>query len=249
VLARTLGIPSRVAIGYIPNERQGDLFQVRGKDAHAWPEVFIDGKWVSYEPTPGRGNAAQDGTPEQPTTTVPPTTLPQQPTVPTTLATAAPAQAPADSDGNGLPIGALLRILLLGAGFAGLLCVPTLVRRYRSTRGLADDASSISRPLQLAWVGLEDDAAWLGYHRSPAVSVPTWARGLPNSFEWATAVRTVADRMELLRYQPGAAETEAALLSDIQAARRMTTTATPKWVRGKRFLSFRLRPRPTDPTS
>ena len=56
-MARSLGIPARVAVGYTPGLDQGDgSRQVLGKNAHAWPEIWFDGLgWVLFEPTPGRG--------------------------------------------------------------------------------------------------------------------------------------------------------------------------------------------------
>ena len=61
-LARTLGLPTRVAVGFTPgialdtDSDGGTLYSVRGEHAHAWPEVFISGAgWVAFEPTPGRG--------------------------------------------------------------------------------------------------------------------------------------------------------------------------------------------------
>ncbi len=58
-MARSLGIPARVAVGFTPgalDPNLEDTYVVRGEYAHAWPEVFIAGAgWVAYEPTPGRG--------------------------------------------------------------------------------------------------------------------------------------------------------------------------------------------------
>lgn len=56
-MARAIGLPSRVAVGYTagldtPDGRRSVL----GRHAHAWPEVWFDGVgWVPFEPTPGRG--------------------------------------------------------------------------------------------------------------------------------------------------------------------------------------------------
>src|SRR5581483_6233149 len=57
VLARAMGLPTRVAVGFTPGELGPDgQYHVRGLNAHAWPEVYIDGYgWVAFEPTPGRG--------------------------------------------------------------------------------------------------------------------------------------------------------------------------------------------------
>jgi len=58
-MARTLGLPSRVAVGFTPGEvdpADPTLYHVRGLHAHAWPEVYVAGYgWVPFEPTPGRG--------------------------------------------------------------------------------------------------------------------------------------------------------------------------------------------------
>ena len=68
VLGRTLGLPTRVAVGFTPgvvlaeSEPAGTLYSVRGEHAHAWPEVYIDGAgWVAFEPTPGRGAPGAEG--------------------------------------------------------------------------------------------------------------------------------------------------------------------------------------------
>jgi transglutaminase-like putative cysteine protease len=64
-MARAIGLPSRVAVGFTPGEEdatQAGLYHVRGLHAHAWPEVYISGQgWVLFEPTPTRGapNAQQ----------------------------------------------------------------------------------------------------------------------------------------------------------------------------------------------
>lgn len=55
VLARTLGLPTRVAVGFRPGTRTGaGTWQVRGRDVLAWPEVRFAGiGWVPFHPTPG----------------------------------------------------------------------------------------------------------------------------------------------------------------------------------------------------
>ncbi|WP_062207934.1 transglutaminase family protein [Demequina oxidasica] len=61
VLARSLGIPARLAVGFLGGTvTEDETFVVRGSDAHAWPELyFADQGWVRFEPTP----AVQTGTP------------------------------------------------------------------------------------------------------------------------------------------------------------------------------------------
>ena len=54
VLCRTAGIPTRVATGFAPGERNGQIFLLRAMDKHAWVEVFFPGSgWVEFDPTEG----------------------------------------------------------------------------------------------------------------------------------------------------------------------------------------------------
>ena len=63
VMARSVGLPARVAVGFTPGELGPDgRFQVRGLNAHSWPEVFLqEVGWVAFEPTPGRGMPGAEG--------------------------------------------------------------------------------------------------------------------------------------------------------------------------------------------
>ncbi len=53
-MARSLSIPSRVVLGFTPGERLADgSILVRGKNAHAWVELWMNGQgWVRFDPTP-----------------------------------------------------------------------------------------------------------------------------------------------------------------------------------------------------
>jgi transglutaminase-like putative cysteine protease len=64
VMARSLGIPARVNVGFTSGERQpdGTTYKVSAHDAHAWPELYFSTiGWVRFEPTPigGAGEAGQ----------------------------------------------------------------------------------------------------------------------------------------------------------------------------------------------
>ena len=54
ILMRAAGIPSRVVTGYVGGYRNpfGGYWIVRNEDAHAWAEVWLDGRgWVRVDPT------------------------------------------------------------------------------------------------------------------------------------------------------------------------------------------------------
>jgi transglutaminase-like putative cysteine protease len=62
VMARTLGIPSRIAVGFLPGKltHQGKdqtaVYEVSSSNLHAWPELYFKGVgWVRFEPTPSKG--------------------------------------------------------------------------------------------------------------------------------------------------------------------------------------------------
>jgi hypothetical protein len=63
ILAKTLGIPARIAIGYTGGtEGKGGIWNITTADAHAWPELYFYGYgWLRFEPTPsgshGQGTA------------------------------------------------------------------------------------------------------------------------------------------------------------------------------------------------
>ena len=54
VMLRSIGIPAREAVGYVPGSYNPitDLYEVQGKDAHAWVQVwFARYGWQSFDPT------------------------------------------------------------------------------------------------------------------------------------------------------------------------------------------------------
>jgi protein-glutamine gamma-glutamyltransferase len=56
LMARLLGIPARVAAGFLPGRYEQDHWQVTDHDAHTWVEVwFPHFGWLPFDPTPGRG--------------------------------------------------------------------------------------------------------------------------------------------------------------------------------------------------
>lgn len=86
VIARSMGFPARVAVGYRLRDYQGDAFQVSTNDAHAWPEVHFAGYgWVAFEPTNSEHTPSPNQKAEAPEVVRP------QPAPPTTAPTTAPA--------------------------------------------------------------------------------------------------------------------------------------------------------------
>ncbi|MEW2619601.1 DUF3488 and transglutaminase-like domain-containing protein [Streptomyces sp. NPDC048106] len=93
-MARTLGIPARVAVGFAPGTPQPDgSVAVSLKDAHAWPELYFQGVgWTRFEPTPTRGVV-----PSYTQSVTPGTSQPDQ-SLPSRHGSANPSAAPSAGD-------------------------------------------------------------------------------------------------------------------------------------------------------
>ncbi|MGY2875301.1 transglutaminase-like putative cysteine protease [Marmoricola sp. URHA0025 HA25] len=143
VMARSLGVPARVAVGFLaPQRLQDGTYLYTSDDLHAWPEIYFSGTgWVRFEPTP----AARTGTtpPSWTVGTGAPTTRPTGPS-----ATAAPSQAPTkapreldktasakgSSEARATAVGWAVGVLLL----ALVLALPRWVRSRQRRRRLGD---------------------------------------------------------------------------------------------------------------
>ena len=95
VLARLIGIPSRVAYGFTSGTPLGsNTWQVTTHDAHAWPELYFQGYgWLRFEPTPG--GAGGQGT----------ATAPAYSITPVNPAVTNPGQATTGTGSNTAPAG------------------------------------------------------------------------------------------------------------------------------------------------
>lgn len=69
LLFRARGIPSRVAAGYAVDARNrggGSSLLIRERDAHAWPEVYLDGAgWVPMDISPAKSLVPPEEAPDQ----------------------------------------------------------------------------------------------------------------------------------------------------------------------------------------
>ncbi|MEU2058814.1 DUF3488 and transglutaminase-like domain-containing protein [Streptomyces sp. NPDC013455] len=94
-MARTLGIPARVAVGFAPGTPQADgTVAVNQRDAHAWPELYFEGVgWTRFEPTPTRGTTPSYTQPDAPGTSLPQEALPSRGSSSAPSAAASPSES------------------------------------------------------------------------------------------------------------------------------------------------------------
>ncbi len=196
LFARALGLGSRVAVGFTPGdpisstnppEQSGNdirEYQVRGRHAHAWPEIyFADLGWVPFEPTPGRGDpqtapytgvsAAQAVPPAAATvgstvpdssgvTTVAPTPTEDSSALANPEADPETSQASTPSNSGKSLLGFVIRLLLLIVGAAilsGLIIWAARLRKKQKRRqGLQQVQEASAKEQSLLDALLVEDA-------------------------------------------------------------------------------------------
>jgi transglutaminase-like putative cysteine protease len=257
LLARLLGIPARVGMGYTAGSQSTDgSWVVQTKDAHAWPELYFAGVgWLRFEPTPG-GDGGQ-GSATVPSYTAPlslpgapgstsagqlpsgttlpnggPTAgagaVPRHRTDPLTDQREAPGVVSEQQDSH-LPVAWLLTALVVVLLLLTPVSVRRLVRAHRWSRAKSDAAVA-----HAAWDELRADAI---DHRLewPASETPrSTARRLTEALtlgeEPAAALVRLSRAEERARYAPSAGATTT-LRSDARVLRAEFSARAGRWVR------------------
>ncbi|SED87505.1 transglutaminaseTgpA domain-containing protein [Ruania alba] len=209
MLARSLDLPARLAIGYLPGESVDGGGEIGSHSAHAWPQIlFPEVGWVRFEPTPQQQTGTSpDWAPETPPTTEPTDseTASEDPSEsPSTTDAPEETDEPTDDEGTASADStANDRRELAAAGLVlliGLATALTLILRRRERMG--------ARGVEIAWTHV--------LHRLSRAGVPTRPDGTPRSYARAgtdlmstsgsAALHALARAVEARRYR--AAPTE-----------------------------------------
>ncbi|ROP78129.1 transglutaminase superfamily protein [Frigoribacterium sp. PhB107] len=187
VMARTLGIPSRMAVGFLPGTPTGfgdeTARAVSSDDLHTWPELYFEGLgWLPFEPTVGLGTPQSylqetgvepTAAPSAPDEATPEPSADEPSAVPSA---AGPTPGAEETQGASAQSGASSPVAVAGgalglAVLAALLVVPSGMRLARRRRRLT--ASPPDRALG-AWREVLDTALDLGV-APPAGATPSTA--------------------------------------------------------------------------
>ena len=258
IMARVLGIPSRVAVGFLePEKATNGTWEFSAHDLHAWPELYFPGSgWVRFEPTPaGPRPRASPATPTAEFAPVArdaprPSASRSTELLPDRGATPSADTGSADDDtsrrSRGCRPGWACSALLLVVGL--LLLTPRLVRRARRRRRLAGDIEDLwvelrdarrrprpragRRPLTSARRRVAGPAARL--RPSPTASVPTArAAAATRHRRRPQALDRLVERLERSRYsatrRPSTAEQFARRRALVEEA--LAAGVTPRDVR------------------
>ena len=190
MMARVVGIPSRVSVGFLPGEQDQEGWTVSIRDMHAWPELyFANYGWVRFEPTPASvtGSAPawtvqnRDSAGSDPSAN--PSSEPSADEVsPGTAPSTVPSQQPTDlGPGAGAGwgrtlIGAVVVLVLLA-----ILAAPATIR-VRRRSGRLNGSGPAEEQVEAAWSEIRDTV--LDYGGS-------WPEGSPRAIG-----REVADRLD-----------------------------------------------------
>ncbi|MDB5074566.1 MAG: transglutaminase domain protein, partial [Chloroflexi bacterium] len=210
LLARAAGLPSRVVGGYVTGQLVNGSWEVAGKDAHTWPEIFFAGTgWVPFEPTSGFAPASQGQhrAVTQPAPSAIPTVRQAPVPIPTTAAPGIHRQSPGQHGALPLLFG-LLAIVVAVAGVGIML----LRREVRTIGGVYRSMCRAAR--------------WLAVRPLPSQT--------PNEFAQAFAERSAAEYQDVSRitalYVAARYGDRAATAEDVQDAATTLRRLRRRWL-------------------
>ncbi len=235
LMARSLGIPTRIVIGYLPGLSTGDtiddriVYSVTSDQLHSWPEVYFEGiGWVGFEPTNSLGSP-----PTFATTGNDPAGLLDDPAEPSADPTtsSAPTARPDTLDSpalgeaqNSTGPGAALPALLITALILWVLVSPALVREVWRRRQLA---AARAGDVGSAWTVVQDTAIDLGIPVPPSESPRAFGARIVSEHDApADAVGALVSAIERASYAPAGFIAAGRTRSDPSPAEAATTIRT-----------------------
>jgi transglutaminase-like putative cysteine protease len=195
MMARVVGIPSRVSVGFLPGAPDEDGWTVSIRDMHAWPELyFANYGWVRFEPTPASvtgsappwtvqdsGSSGSDPSADPTSESTDREALPgEEPSVAPSVQPNSPGQAGGVSWGRTLLwLGVAMVVLLI-------LAAPATIRLRRRTNRLSG-AGPAEEQVEAAWAEIRDTVVDYG---------GSWPDGSPRAIGQEMASRLDEDESQ-----------------------------------------------------
>ena len=190
LMARISGIPARVSVGFLPGTKNGDVWEVKAKEMHAWPELFFQGfGWVRFEPTAGVADApvwtvVQNQGPSESPSSTPSASESTDPSASVSggqTPSATQTELEVGVDGAAFAWGRLFAILAIVVVLLALLLAPLTVRTLTRRRRFAAAGPAEEQAEEL-WSEVRDTMRDVG---------AGWPAGSPN--EKAATLRASLD--------------------------------------------------------
>ncbi len=243
VMARAIGIPARMAVGFLSPEKvkgSDDEYVYSAHDLHAWPELYFDGYgWVMFEPTPGNGSGPVPSYTTGRGNGVAPTfdpTASQSDDITRAPDTERPSAAPRpEENAEGNNQDAAFPWLPVGFGFGGgallvlLALTPRLLRRRARERrllagpeGAWEELRATTVDLQMFWAGsrspreTRDRLVQLFGAPDDEFAVERPARGPSMNPDAVVAIDRIVRDLELLRYSRTHQAAAGLLLAEVE---------------------------------
>lgn len=193
VLARTLGIPTRLVVGFEVPEAGAEPVTVLGENARVWAEVYLSGVgWIAVDPSPDSAISTELPTPE-----------------PEGDGGEDPTPDPVDQDEQDSAVvddedteaaGGAGGLLVVAAGVLGLALLGVIglgiARAVRSARLRRADEPG-------AWAAVEDAMRLAGTPPATGTTAPDLAAAMPDPV--APSAVALAERAEARAYAPDGA--------------------------------------------
>lgn len=181
VLARSIGIPSRVVWGFTPGEvGENGVITVRDTNAHAWVELWIEPYgWFSFDPTPRAEQTGFDSQPPSITAGLDPSAYLESPEDNPTVVTVPPGVGPEafeDLISDELDAGDQATVRLWLIGLAVLVPVGAALPSYKTFRRRRRLARVRDGDITAAWDEIVDRLTDLGVDVSPSMTPVELAR-------------------------------------------------------------------------
>lgn len=244
LMARHLGLPSRVVMGFVPEATASGTVELTGADMTVWTEIAFEGYgWVAYDPTPDEDQTPRDST-SDPRSNPRPQVL-QPPPPPEEPVREPPLSAPEeqiveDEESEtaelawwvmaGIAVGVSL-LLLVTVPIVLVLLAKRLRRRRRASAPLAVDR------IAGGWHEVLDTATDLGLE-VPAHATRRRTASLLESAYGVTSARTLAAHADAYVFGGGDPTPDHA--SAVWAQVRDVVTAMRRGVPRRRRVSARL---------